>query len=84
MDIGPSHAAGSSPSPEPTLPGEFVSEDLRNDCARFLGEQRRLVELRRELPPDRAAWTPGRSRDAQAPAHSRAAQSGHQKSTRGS
>jgi hypothetical protein len=55
MDVGPSHAAG-SPSPERELPGEFVSEDLRNDCARFLDELRRLVEVRRGLPPESAAW----------------------------
>ena len=51
---------GSPPFPEPELPGEFVSEDLRADCARFLSEQRALIGLRRELlrenPPP---WVPG-------------------------
>ena len=61
--------------PEPELPGEFVSDDLRNDCARFLDELRRLVELRRELTPDRAAWAPGRLSDPQSP-NSRSAQRG--------
>ena len=76
MNVGPSDAAGSPPTPEPELPGEFVSDDLRNDCARFLDEQRRLVELRRELTPDRTAWAPGRLGDPQAPPNSRSAQAG--------
>jgi hypothetical protein len=58
----------------PELPGEFVSDELRNDCARFLDELRRLVELRRELTPDSAAWAPGRLSDPQAPPNSRSAQ----------
>jgi hypothetical protein len=74
MNVGPSHAAG-SPSPERELPGEFVSDELRNDCARFLDELRRLVELRREPTPDTAAWTPGRLSDLQAAPNSRPAQS---------
>jgi hypothetical protein len=44
--------AGSPLSPEPALPGEFVSEDLRVDCARFLNEQRALIALRREPLPE--------------------------------
>jgi hypothetical protein len=76
MSVGPNDAAGSPPSPEPELPGEFVSNELRNDCARFLDELRRLVELRRELTPDSAAWAPGRFSDPQAPPNSRSAQPG--------
>ena len=75
MNVGRSDAAGSPPTPD-QLPGEFVSDDLRSDCARFLDEQRRLVELRRELTPDRAAWAPGRLSDPQAPPNSRSAHSG--------
>ena len=75
MDLGPSDAAGSPPMREPEPPGEFVSDDLRNDCARFLDEQRRRVELRRELTPDNAAWSPGRLNEPQAPPNSRSAQS---------
>jgi hypothetical protein len=56
---------------EPELPGEFVSDDLRNDCARFLDELRRRVELSRELTPSSAAW-PGRF---QSSPNSRSAQS---------
>jgi hypothetical protein len=59
MNVGPSHAGGSPPSPDPELPGEFVSDDLRDDCARFLDELRQLVELRRQPTPDNAAWAPG-------------------------
>jgi hypothetical protein len=71
MNVGPSHAAGSPPSHEPELPGEFVSDGLRNDCARFLDELRRRVELSRELTPSSAAW-PGRF---QSSPNSRSAQS---------
>jgi len=76
MDLGPSHAAGLPPMRESELPGEFVSDDLRSDCARFLDEQRRRVELRRELTPDNAARAPGRLNELQAPPNSRSAQSG--------
>ena len=82
---------GSPPSPEPELPGEFVSEDLRADCARFLSEQRAVIGLRRELSPESTAWMPGRVSDphcadvipegrggaaAQSSSNSRSAQSG--------
>jgi len=59
----------------PELPGEFVSDELRNDCARFLVELKRLVELRRELTTDSAAWAPGPT-DPQPPPNSRSAQLG--------
>ena len=67
VSSAPSHAAGSSSSPEPELPGEFVSEDLRADCARFLSEQRRLIGFRRDLAPESAAWVPGRTSDSACP-----------------
>jgi len=54
---GPSESADSSPSPEPRPPGEFVSEELQIDCARFLDELRALLRHRREQPPGRTAWT---------------------------
>jgi hypothetical protein len=76
MNVGPCHAGGSPPSPDPELPGEFVSDDLRNDCARFLDELRQLVELRRQPTPDSAAWAPGRLSDPQAAPNSRSAHSG--------
>ena len=46
--------AGSPPSPEPAPPGEFVSEDLRLDCPRFLTEQRALIAHRRQPSPESA------------------------------
>jgi hypothetical protein len=42
--------------PGPELPGEFVSEELRADCARFLEELRVLVRHRSELPRKGAPW----------------------------
>jgi hypothetical protein len=59
----------------PELPGEFVSDELRNDCARFLDELRRLVELRHQPAPESAAWAPRRFSDPQAPPNSRSPQS---------
>jgi hypothetical protein len=58
---------GSPPSPGPELPGEFVSEDMRADCARFLSELRALIGLRGELPREDAAWVPGRASDSACP-----------------
>ena len=59
MKSGPEPEAGLSPGSEPELPGEFVSEDMRADCARFLGELRALIRHRRELPDESASWHPG-------------------------
>jgi hypothetical protein len=33
-----------------------VSEDLRADCARFLGELQALIAWRAEMPPSGAEW----------------------------
>jgi hypothetical protein len=63
---------------------------MRADCARFLNELRALIGLRRELPPEGAAWVPGgrvsdsasdviaegQGGGAQSPPNSRSAQSG--------
>ena len=46
---------------EPKLPGDFVSEDLRDDCARFLGELQALIARREEMPPNGAQWVPRRA-----------------------
>jgi hypothetical protein len=60
--------------PTPELPGEFVSEDLRADCARFLDDQRARIRRRSELPSERAFWLPDDSA-SQSPPNSRSAQS---------
>jgi hypothetical protein len=44
---GPEPEATSSPA-EPELPGEFVSEAMRADCARFLHDLRARTAIRRE------------------------------------
>jgi hypothetical protein len=67
MSSGPNGGAGSQPSPEPELPGEFVSEDLRADCGRFLNDLRARVELRRELAPESGGWVPNRVSDPASP-----------------
>jgi hypothetical protein len=41
-------------------PGEFVSEDLRADCVRFLEELRTQIEGRAGLPPGKSEVGPGR------------------------
>ena len=56
MNSGPD--PDSSRTPEPELPGEFVTDDLRSDCARFLSELRDLIQHRRELLYERAGWRP--------------------------
>jgi hypothetical protein len=66
MKSGPEPEATSSSAAEPELPGEFVSDDMRADCARFLQDLRARVALAREsrLGSD---WLPasGMKRDAQ-------------------
>lgn len=46
------------PKKEPELPGEFVSEELRADCSRFLEELRALLGRRAELLAASAGWVP--------------------------
>jgi hypothetical protein len=62
MSAGSNGGAESPPPPEPELPGEFVSEDLRADCGRFLNELLARVELRRELAPENGVWVPSTPR----------------------
>jgi hypothetical protein len=45
---GPEPEATSSPAAEPELPGEFVSEAMRADCARFLHDLRARTTIRRD------------------------------------
>ena len=58
MNSGPT-PQGQSPSPEPEIPGDFVSENLRADCARFMDELRELVKIRQEEQPPGTAWLQG-------------------------
>lgn len=57
----------SGPEPEPSaasgskkLPGEFVSEEMRVDCARFLDDVRTRTALRKETPLG-GTWLPTRA-----------------------
>src|ERR671931_2032982 len=46
---GPSDQSETPPGRQPDLPGDFVTEELRADCTRFLEELRALVERRAEM-----------------------------------
>jgi hypothetical protein len=46
---GPSEQPETPPAREPDLPGDFVTEELRADCTRFLEELRALVGRRAEV-----------------------------------
>jgi len=61
---GPSEQPQTPPAREPEPPGEFVSEDLRADCTRFLEDLRALVGRRAESPAAEYGWVPGPGRAA--------------------
>ena len=46
------------PERAPSLPGDFVSEQLRADCARFLEELRVLVGRRAAMLGANTDWPP--------------------------
>jgi len=48
-----------APARESELPGEFVSEDLRADCARFLEDLWARIGVRADLPPGSTGSVPG-------------------------
>ena len=50
---------------ESELPGEFVSDDLRADCARFLKDHRALIRRRADVPSGETEWVPGRVESSQ-------------------
>jgi hypothetical protein len=51
-------SAAARPKPE-ALPGEFVTAQLRDDCARFLDDMRTTIGRRRETPSEkRNSWVP--------------------------
>jgi hypothetical protein len=55
----PNNSPESVTAPESDPPGEFVSEDLRADCARFLEELRVQIKGRVDLLPGSTGWVPG-------------------------
>jgi hypothetical protein len=55
---GPSEQPKRPTGREPELPGDFVSEDLRADCIRFLEELRALIGRRAELLAASGGWVP--------------------------
>ena len=58
---GPQRDAQPAEAPSPgTVPGHFVSDEHRSDCARFLDEVRSRIDRRREADRDRPHL--GRSR----------------------
>jgi hypothetical protein len=60
MDVPDRSARPAEPgSPDP-LPGHFVSDQHRSDCARFLDEVRSMVNRRREADRDRLRLGPAR------------------------
>jgi hypothetical protein len=50
------------------LPGEFVSEEMRADCARFLEELRAVISRRNEVS-EGPAWGPSEQSGPYRPAH---------------
>jgi len=56
---GPSEQPERPHACEPKPPGQFVSEDLRADCTRFLENSRALAGRRADLPAESNGWVPG-------------------------
>jgi hypothetical protein len=56
--------SGPNVDPEPSapdefeLPGDFVTDDLRADCARFLDELHALIDRRAQMPVGDGEWVP--------------------------
>jgi hypothetical protein len=46
------------PAPPAALPGQFVSDEHRSDCARFLDEMRNRIDRRREADRHRPRLNP--------------------------
>jgi len=63
---GPGREAEPSRLHDPEPPGEFVSEALREDCARFLDELRNQLGRRAE-PGEAGSWVPVEPRRDGAP-----------------
>jgi hypothetical protein len=58
---GPGNQAESAPERESAPPGEFVSDELRADCARFLEELRSQLDRRDEARLE-DGWIPASRR----------------------
>jgi hypothetical protein len=58
---GPGREAESARSHAPEPPGEFVSDELRDDCARFLDELRTMIHHRGEAEVEAPDWVPAPS-----------------------
>ena len=59
---GPGREAESAHSRARELPGEFVSDELRDDCARFLDELRTMIHRRGEAEVEGADWVPANAK----------------------
>jgi hypothetical protein len=53
MDVRDMDARPAEPGPPDALPGHFVSDQHRSDCARFLEEMRSRIDRRRDADRDR-------------------------------
>jgi hypothetical protein len=60
MDVRDRTARTAEPGPPDAMPGHFVSDEHRSDCARFLDEVRSMVNRRREADRDRPRLGPAR------------------------
>lgn len=61
MISGPGNQADATPERESAPPGEFVSDELRADCARFLDELRSQLD-RRDDSRGEDRWVPASRR----------------------
>jgi hypothetical protein len=60
MDVRDRNARQVESAPPDALPGHFVSDEHRSDCARFLDEVRSMVDRRRQVDRDRPRLGPAR------------------------
>jgi hypothetical protein len=60
MDVEDRSAGLTEQATPDSLPGHFVSDEHRVDCARFLDDVRSMVDRRREADRDRPRLGPAR------------------------
>jgi hypothetical protein len=58
MDGSDSNVRPPEPASPAALPGHFVSDEHRSDCARFLDEMRNRIDRRRAADRDRPRLNP--------------------------